>query len=310
MGHLESKRLFIVSGKGGVGRSVTAAALGLALSKQGKRTLLVELDGDNTQARIFGKGRSHYTPVAFRSNLYGVNYTPKEAQREYGLMKLKSRTAYKLVFENPLMLKMLNMVPGLRELLLLGKTWFTEQERTSDGTPLWDAIVIDGPATGHSISLFRLPRVILSLMKVGPMAKDAKAILDLLTDPVKTSFWIVTIPEELPVKECEELIQVNEEELHLPLDRIVMNQDWGWAGVQEWVEKEGRELGAVRGQPGVEETLSYLQERLHGQRGHKAKLQERFGEQMLCFPFLPVQPFTEFELEQLASIISGVFGPE
>ena len=72
------------------------------------------------------------------------------------------------------MLKMLNMVPGLRELLLLGKTWFTEQERTSDDKPLWDAIVIDGPATGHSISLFRLPRVILSLMKVGPMAKDAQ----------------------------------------------------------------------------------------------------------------------------------------
>jgi len=304
MGLLNRKRLFVVGGKGGVGRSVTAAALGLALSQQGKRTLIVELDGDNIIPTFFGVEPAGYTPRELRTNLFAVNYTPAEAQREYGLMKLKSHTAYKIVFENPLMVKMLNMVPGLRELLLLGKTWFTEQEKGPSGANLWDAIVIDGPATGHSISLFRLPRVILSLMRVGPMAKDAEQILELLTSPDRTSFWIVTMPEELPVRECQELVQVNETELEMPLDLVVMNQDWELSGINQSACREGLHWARESGSRGVEKTLDYLKERIEVQRPFKVELEDTFGELLMAFPFLSVQPLGESELEDLAAIIS------
>lgn len=296
---MKDKRFYIIGGKGGVGRSTVAAALGQALASQGKRTLILEMDAEQTIPLFFNRSGTGYEPSELSDNLFTANLTPDEAQQEYGLMKLKSRAAYKLVFENPLMTKMLNMVPGLRELLLLGKAWFTEQSRHPDGTPEWDAIVMDGPATGHSVSLFRLPRVILSMMKVGPMASDAREILDLLTDPHRCSFWIVTLPEELPVNECLELARINEEELHLPLDRVIVNQCWSTMNAATDHQKSEQPV-AMEGVEGVEETLAYMEERIRSQSTHEQSLKDIFGERCSSLPFVPQQPLGKKEVHELA----------
>jgi len=276
----------------------------MALSKQGKRTLVLELDSEQTIPRFFGRDGKGYEPTEVWENLYVANLTPKEAQEEYGLMKLKSRAAYRLVFDNPVMVKMLNMVPGLRELLLLGKAWFTEQAVDEDGEPIWDAIVLDAPATGHAISLFRLPRVILSLMKVGPMASDAQKILHLLTNPKRCSFWIVTLPEELPANECMELAQVNEEELHLPLDHVVVNQCWAHLvpGVLREQKKSGVTVSEVKG---LEETVEYMESRVAEQEKYAKRLEAEYGSRCVRLPFLPEQPLGSEELQGLAEKLAS-----
>lgn len=301
---MTDKRFYIVGGKGGVGRSTVAAALGMALSKQGKRTLVLELDSEQTIPRFFGREGKGYEPTEVWDNLFVANLTPKEAQEEYGLMKLKSRAAYRLVFENPVMGKMLNMVPGLRELLLLGKAWFTEQSVDENGEPIWDAIVMDAPATGHAISLFRLPRVILSLMKVGPMASDAQEILHLLTDANRCSFWIVTLPEELPANECMELSRVNEEELHLPLDHVVVNQCWEHLvpGSLREQERTGSNSSQIKG---LEETVTYMESRVMEQKKHTEKLEAEYGSRCVRLPFLPEQPLRSEQLQVLAENLAG-----
>jgi anion-transporting ArsA/GET3 family ATPase len=220
------RRFIIVGGKGGVGKSTLSAAIGLAAARRGKRTLIAELDTSEKVPVLFGKPRSGYAIQQVHDNLFSINIQPEPALREYGLMKLRYKAAYKVVFENDFMRRLLRLIPGMNELLLIGKAWHLEQERRPNGAPVWDTIVVDAPATGHGVSLFRLPAVILSAVKSGPLADDTRQIRDLLTDPRRTSFHIVTLPEEMPYNETVELIRQTREVLRIPTGYVFVNQVW------------------------------------------------------------------------------------
>ncbi len=297
---LPEKRFVIVGGKGGVGRTTVTAALGLAMARRGKKTLLVEMDTAGSISPLFGKSPAAYEPQCLGENLYVVNIDPENAQREYGMMKLRSQTAYKLVFENDLMRRMLRMVPGLRELLLLGKTWFMEQERTPDGRPVWDVIIVDSPATGHGISLFRLPRVILSLFKRGPMAADAKKMLGLLTDEKRTAFHLVTLAEEMPCNESIELDQLNQRVLGIPTGALLINQIWD----RSLLKDDATGNLPFQGKDGVGGTVAYLNQRARNQSPFLEKLEEHFGSRCMRLPFIGTQPFGQMQLEELSHSLS------
>ena len=209
---------------------------------------MVQLDAGGGLELLFDREYLTYEPVELKPNLYGTQWTPAEAQKEYGLMKLHSKMVYNLVFQNPLMVKLLDMVPSLSELLLLGKLWFTLEQTDEKGEPVWDVVVVDAPATGHSISMLRVPRVIQAMMGVGPMAEDSRRIEALLTDPRRTGLWIVTLAEELPVREAISFFDANREELGLKLERFVLNQCL--QATQEDCDDAGRTLSGLGEVPG------------------------------------------------------------
>ena len=220
------RRFVIVSGKGGVGRSTLAAALGLAAARYGLRTCVVQLNTRDEMGRIFAVDASGYDPVPLVPGLplFGCNLRPADALREYGQMKLHFRTLHKLVFENDVMQRLLRMIPGMNELVLLGKAWHMEsQDRNSDGKPTWDLIVIDAPATGHGVSLLRLPQTILAAVPVGPMADDARQMQALLEDPARTALHVVTLPQELPATEALELCDEARGKLGMPTGNLFVN---------------------------------------------------------------------------------------
>lgn len=220
------KRFVIVAGKGGVGKSTVSAAIALAAARRGKRVLIAELNTREKAPLLFGKPPSGYAPREIHEDIYSINITPDDALREYGLMKLKFKTAYNLVFENELMRKLLKMIPGMNELLLIGKAWFLEQERDRSGAPVWDMIVVDAPATGHGVSLFRLPHVILDVVDRGPLADDTRAIRDMLMDPKQTVLNIVTLAEEMPYMESLDLLRQTREVLKIPTGFLFVNALW------------------------------------------------------------------------------------
>jgi len=156
-------------------------------------------------------------------NLWTVNISPEHAMQEYGLMKLRFQAFYRLVFENPLVSALVRFVPGINDLLMLGKAFNHEREETN-GRPTWDRIIIDAPATGHGLTFFRLPRIIRDAIPSGNMHNEGAEMWDLMTDPLRTVVHLVSLPEELPVQETMELHGRLRDELDLPLGAVFLNQ--------------------------------------------------------------------------------------
>ena len=119
---LLDKRLLIVTGKGGVGKSSVAAALALLAARRGKRVLVCEVNAQERVAPLLGAAPSGPVTRQVADNLYTVNVTPPEAMREYGLMVLRFRTIYEAVFENRLVRYFLRVIPSLAELVMLGNS--------------------------------------------------------------------------------------------------------------------------------------------------------------------------------------------
>jgi len=223
---LFQRRFVIVSGKGGVGRSTVCTALGLAAARYGLRTCIVQLNSNDDVGPVFGRSASGHAPVQLDPQLplFAANLRPADALREYGTMKLRFRALHHLVFENDVMRRLLRMVPGMNEMLMLGKAWHMEaQEFGADGKPAWDLLIIDAPATGHGVSLLRLPQVICEAVPVGPMAEDARQMKALLEDPMRTSFHVVTLPQELPASEAIELSELARTVIGVPTGYLFIN---------------------------------------------------------------------------------------
>lgn len=221
------RRFVIVSGKGGVGRSTVCAALGLAAARYGLRTCIVQLNTRDDVGSVLGGHGSSYEPVQLDPHLplYAAMLRPQEALREYGVMKLKFKMVHHLVFENDVMRRLLRMIPGMNELVLLGKAWhMEEQDKKPDGTPTWDLLVIDAPATGHGVSLLRLPQVILQAVPFGPMAEDTRRMKTLLEDPARTALHVVTLPQDLPASEALELSEQARTLLGVPTGYLFINR--------------------------------------------------------------------------------------
>jgi anion-transporting ArsA/GET3 family ATPase len=202
--NLIDKRLILVVGKGGVGRSTVAAAIAGQCARAGKRTLLYETNANDRFGNYFGKPAVGTDVVPLAPNLYAVNATPASALAEYGLMILRWKSVYEMVFENRVTRAFLRAIPGLDDYALLGKAWFhtTEQKR---GKPVWDTVIFDMPASGHAYSTLRVPWVIVDTVPEGPLTRDARTVKELLTDPARTAAVLVTLAEEMPVNEAIEL---------------------------------------------------------------------------------------------------------
>jgi anion-transporting ArsA/GET3 family ATPase len=221
---LLDRRLILVAGKGGVGRSTVAASIAAAAARRGRKTLLFQANANDRYGTFFGRSFEVGTEIVrLRENLYAVNTNPAAALEEYGLMVLRFRRVYRMVFENRITKYFLRAIPGLDDYSVIGKAWFhTEEERR--GRPLWDTVVFDLPASGHSLSMLRIPYVIIDTVPEGPLTRDARKLVSLLQDPERTAVVLVTLAEEMPSNEARELSEALERELSLSVSHLFINQ--------------------------------------------------------------------------------------
>jgi len=220
---LFDKRLILVGGKGGVGRSTVAASIASTCAARGRKTLLFEANANDRFGPYFGKPPVGTQIAQLAPNLSAVNTTPAAALAEYGMMILKFKTVYDMIFENRITKAFLRAVPGMDDYAVLGKAWFhtTEAKR---GKPLWDTVVFDMPASGHSLSMLRIPWVIVDTVPEGPLTRDARTLQALLRDPARTSMVLVTLAEEMPTSECRELETKLVGGLGITPQHLVVNQ--------------------------------------------------------------------------------------
>ena len=219
---LFDKQLVIIAGKGGVGRTTVAAAIALASAHKGKRVLLAQTKSKERLSTLFGSGPVGTELTRLRDRLWAVNMTPAASLREYGAMVLRSEFIARQVLENKVSRAFLHAIPGLEDYSMLGKVWFHTTEE-QDGRPKWDQVILDGPATGHLITMLQIPQAILDAVPEGPLTRPAQAAVELLRDPRRCAMTIVTLAEDLPSNEAIELARKATEKLGVTLGPLVVN---------------------------------------------------------------------------------------
>jgi len=195
-----------VSGKGGVGKTTIAVALALLAVKRKRRVILIEMNSTSRVAPLFGKLANKQEPVVLAPGLTGLNLTPGACFEEFVLKQIRLKILYNTFFNNSYVRHFVDAIPGLGELLMLGKIYDIEGSSKSlfSSEPLYDLIIIDAPATGHGLSMLEVPRVVESVVKVGPMHRSACSMQRLFSDAAKTALCLVTLAEEMPVVETAE----------------------------------------------------------------------------------------------------------
>jgi len=219
---LEHRRFLFVTGKGGVGKTTVCAALATALAARGRRVLIAVTGAKERISELLGVPPLETEIRELAPNLSGVLLRSEVALREYGQMKLKSRVLVDAIFDNRYVQGFFAGAPGLKEWALLGKAWYHSIE-TVDGEPRFDVVLFDAPATGHGLDMLRVPKVIVELAPPGLLRADAERAWRMFQDPVQSGVLVVTLPEELPVNETEELVGQLRSDLRLPIAALVVN---------------------------------------------------------------------------------------
>lgn len=200
---LTAQRLVVVTGKGGVGKSAVAAALARALAGAGKRVLAVEI-GRGRLGSLLGAPALGGEPIAAGRGVQAVVIEPEEALGDFVLGVLRLRLLARRLLESTSFQVLAAAAPGLPELIVLHRlAGFLDARRL--GRRQYDVVVVDAPASGHSLPLLSAPRALGTFARVGPIAGLLDDLERRLADPSTTLIGVVTTPEELAVRETIEL---------------------------------------------------------------------------------------------------------
>jgi anion-transporting ArsA/GET3 family ATPase len=213
-----------VTGKGGVGKTTIVAALAARFVRAGKRVLVAETSPKEHISTLFGRAALPTQITELMPRLFGVLLDADVALHEYGTMVLKSERLVGALFDNKLVRGFFQGAPGLKEWAALGKAWYHSTELLSDGSPRFDLVILDAPATGHGLDMLRVPKTIVELAPPGVLRTDAERAWTQFRDPAQSGVVVVTLPEEMPVNESLELCAALRDELTLPLSAVVVNQ--------------------------------------------------------------------------------------
>lgn len=214
-----ASRLVIVAGKGGVGKTTVAACLAFSAARQGRRTLLVEVEGKSALASMFGVDALDASERELAPNLFGIAVQADSALAEYlrdhGMGRLTNRLVRSGVLD-----VVATAAPGIGDILVLGKV--KQLERSGR----YDLIVLDAPAAGHAVQFLQSAHGLLDAVSIGPIHTQAADVVALLTDPARCSVWLVTLPEETPVSELIDTAFALEERVGVSLGPVVVNGRW------------------------------------------------------------------------------------
>jgi anion-transporting ArsA/GET3 family ATPase len=225
---LATKRLLVVTGKGGAGKSLLSLALAHRISKMGKKVWLVEVGRKRDKAfsrlpELLGVEKIEHSPQKIQlcgADFYASLLDPTAGLAEYVDLKLPTAGLAGILLNNNVTASLLEVVPGLPDLVVLGKLWHV---LTSPKAKLQtDLVILDAPATGHAVSFLHSAKNFQRITKVGPIYKDASAMTEFLADAKKTALLLATLPEEMSLQETEEFQKLLANDFPKPF--VVLNK--------------------------------------------------------------------------------------
>jgi anion-transporting ArsA/GET3 family ATPase len=295
---LLDKRLIVVTGKGGVGKTTVAVALGLAAARAGKRTMVAEVAQQERVSRLFRREGLGYSEAELAPNLFGISIDPERALKEYLGQQVGSALGSVLT-GNRIFDYFAAAAPGVRELATVGKVWeLSQAERRDTRARPYDIVIMDAPASGHGLALLKSPRTFGSIARVGPIRRRADMIHDFLTDGRRTGVVAVALPQEMPVNETLEFREKLRTEMGMDTHAVVVNS----LLPERFSADEAERIEAVNGDHGSPEVAAALRAALSEQRrarGQRAQLRrlKKGADDVVTLPYLfePELGLAEFE---------------
>ncbi len=303
---LLDRRLIFVTGKGGVGKSTVAIALGLLAARRGLRTIVAELGSQERVQRAFDHKGSHFRELEIAPGLFTISIDPQHAMEEY--LRVKTGPVGQALGGTRLFHVFAMATPGMRELLSIGKVWELAQlQRRTRGAAPYDLVIVDAPATGHGVGILRTPRTFAEIARVGPIAHQGRTIAATIADRDFTGVIAVTTAEEMPVNETLALDEALAED-GLGLDAVIVNALYP----ERFNRREAKQLTTALGQTngGIARGAisAALSEHARGarQREQRDRLAGELGRELIELPYLFADRLAEGELEALADTLEAV----
>jgi anion-transporting ArsA/GET3 family ATPase len=225
MASLLHRKLLVLTGKGGVGKTTVSAALGLLAADRGLRTIVVEVGEQRRLAELFGvRSEDAGAETELRQNLWSISIDPDRALLEW-LQSLGGRVSGRVLASSGTFQYFAAAAPGAKELVSMVKIWkLTQGERGGRKRPSdYDLVILDGPATGHALGMLHSPQTFGAIARVGPIASQTKQVGELLADPARSAYLAVALPTEMAVTEALELQDGLRRQIDRSLDAVIVN---------------------------------------------------------------------------------------
>jgi anion-transporting ArsA/GET3 family ATPase len=218
------QKLLVVTGKGGVGKTTVAAAIGLLAADRGLRTIIVEVGEQHRLSGLFGLGPpSPGVERELQNRLSSISIDPDRALLEW-LQTLGGRVPGRVLASSGTFQYFAAAAPGAKELVGMVKIWELTQPRRRRGRGSdYDLVVFDAPATGHALGMLSSPRTFGAIARVGPIAAQAQRLAELLADPERCGYLAVAHASEMAITETLELQDSLRKELGRDLEAVVVN---------------------------------------------------------------------------------------
>jgi anion-transporting ArsA/GET3 family ATPase len=216
-----ARRVLIVLGKGGVGKSTLSAAIAKVATISGDRALIMECDARAPLAATFGVAAS-FTPTQVAHNLDLMTLDGRAALEEYLRLVVPGRMLLKAVFASRIYQFFVQAAPGLRELMMLGKVFY-DAGRPDAKAPARNLIIVDAPASGQAMSLLKMPTAARSTFGDSIVGKEASNISKMLRDRRNCAIIQVTTADSLSISETIET-HAQLSSIHLAPAAVIFNR--------------------------------------------------------------------------------------